>query len=214
MAIVQNPLINRASGSVGTTIFSKYKDKNVIRAKNVFPMPPPSAAQIAQRKKFSDASLVYQLLANFMKTHPIRLPKHLTYLPYFMKNNLKCFSGDSDVVNLTLLQNLKLCRGNFTNYTSPVIQPIAPNNFRCWAETNTHVTPNIYWDCSYFLGFDSAAKEFRFGYNPSMKSAVNFTPYTPNSTIYLFCVLLFRNINTQEMFIGNSFYCGSHYYSI
>lgn len=49
MAITQNPLIGRASGAYGGTVFTTFFNKNVIKTKPVTVRNPKTAAQIAQR---------------------------------------------------------------------------------------------------------------------------------------------------------------------
>ena len=52
MAIVQNPLIGRASGSAGGATFQHYDGKNIIRRKPSFFVDNPSPAQVEHRLKF------------------------------------------------------------------------------------------------------------------------------------------------------------------
>lgn len=49
MARVQNPIIGRASGSLGSTVFSTYLDRNVIKSKPIEVKPSNTPAQANQR---------------------------------------------------------------------------------------------------------------------------------------------------------------------
>lgn len=58
MAVTQNPHIGRSKGAFATAIFSKWKDKNVMRGKPITVANPRTPAQILQRKKFAVTTAV------------------------------------------------------------------------------------------------------------------------------------------------------------
>lgn len=56
MAVVQNPIIGRARGSVATTTFTTWKGLNVIKAKPISVSNPQSEGQLKQRGRLSFVS--------------------------------------------------------------------------------------------------------------------------------------------------------------
>lgn len=65
MATVQNPIVGRASGSLGNTVFLKYNDKNVIKSKPLEVKPSNTPAQANQRALLKKvAGLVRDLSAS------------------------------------------------------------------------------------------------------------------------------------------------------
>lgn len=65
MARVQNPIVGRASGSLGNTVFLKYNDNNVIKSKPLEVKPSNTPAQANQRALLKKiAGLVRDLSAS------------------------------------------------------------------------------------------------------------------------------------------------------
>lgn len=53
MAVTQNPIIGRAKGSMGNTVFSTWKGKNVIRLKPLEVTPSSTPPQVENREKLA-----------------------------------------------------------------------------------------------------------------------------------------------------------------
>jgi hypothetical protein len=64
MAITQNTLIGRASGSVGGATFATWKGKNVLKSKATSVANPNTAPQQLARSIFSSAVAVYRMAAS------------------------------------------------------------------------------------------------------------------------------------------------------
>jgi hypothetical protein len=98
MAIVQNPIVSRASGRVGTSVFSKWKKKNTIKSISINPYPAPTPAQASQRSKF-------MYFTNFFTSIKQLLPLLFTsskgrMSPYnmCMRSNISLFTDDGSLV--------------------------------------------------------------------------------------------------------------------
>ena len=98
MAITQNPLIGRASGTFGGAVFSKLYNKNIVRSKPVSISDAKSPAQLSQRAKFTAAHAFLSQIADFIA---------LTYAPtseersgyssamsHFLRNNMTFVDPD------------------------------------------------------------------------------------------------------------------------
>lgn len=112
MAIVQNPLINRASGAVGNSVFSKWKNRNVLKSKSINPYPSPTPAQVAARAIFKNC-IDFQLPIKpywpyICKSKQIKLsPSN-----FFVKQNRNLFTAGTDIILLDNIKYLNFCYGN------------------------------------------------------------------------------------------------------
>lgn len=114
MAVVQNPIINRASGSVGNSVFSKWKNKNTLRSKSINPYPEPSPAQLIVRSKFSAASRYASMLSNSYSF--IFRSKSIALSPRnrLIRNLLAKIDNSDFKLPLASLQSLVLSTGSIT----------------------------------------------------------------------------------------------------
>jgi hypothetical protein len=91
MAIVQNPLIGKASGKAGNIIFQFQYGKNTIRAKPIYITPNPSLAREFVKKRMAKAN---GLLKNNSSIIVSYAPKALTECPtssFFLSQITKNF---------------------------------------------------------------------------------------------------------------------------
>lgn len=107
MAIVQNPLINRASGSVGNSTFSKWKNKNTLRSKSINPYPAPSSPQVAARAIFKNCSEFFLQLKDFFPYLFLSKKGNLSALNSFVRRNRNLFTPDANII--TDVSAFKLC---------------------------------------------------------------------------------------------------------
>lgn len=129
MAVVQNPLIHRASGSVGNSIFSKWKKKNTLRSKSIMPYPSPTPSQALARQRFKNCT-------NFF--HPLLVYQRLLFksvsighsaLNQFVKSNLSLFNSDSSIISVPLISQLLFSTGNVESFFQNAIVPITSLRF-------------------------------------------------------------------------------------
>lgn len=106
MAIVQNPLISRASGSVGNSIFSKWKNKNTLRSKSINPYPAASPAQLVNQQKMKDLINLYSLLKPYRTLFYSKKNSKYSYLSFLVKQNMMAFVGDVNVVESHLVPSM------------------------------------------------------------------------------------------------------------
>lgn len=103
MAIVQNPLINRASGSVGNSVFSKWKKLNTLKAKSITPYPPPTPKQIINRNVFAKAQFYVKQISqsrHFMYLSPSAKISYINYLTRIFASKIDPSTLLFDVSNL------------------------------------------------------------------------------------------------------------------
>lgn len=112
MAIVQNPLINRASGSVGNSTFSKWKNKNTLRSKSISPLPPPSSQQVAHRAQFRNCSMFFSILQPYKSFLFTSYNKKISALNAFVKLNCNLFSADTNIIYMPNINSLRFSSGN------------------------------------------------------------------------------------------------------
>lgn len=102
MAVVQNPIIGRAKGSLANTVFSTWKGQNVIKSKAISPTNPNTAAQQLQRNLFSRAVLFTRMIAQALLYFYSSLNLKMTEFNYSVRNFTKAIllpSGDLDVAS-------------------------------------------------------------------------------------------------------------------
>jgi hypothetical protein len=115
MAIVENPIIGKASGSVGNIVFSTWKEKNVIRTKPFTCRNPKTPDQVSNRQRCKKLMiLLRQVLNNINVAYAGSVPGMSSH-NHEMSINLKnCFIGrtqDIDPAMFVLCDN----DGSFVN---------------------------------------------------------------------------------------------------
>lgn len=111
MAIVQNPLINRASGAVGNSVFSKWKDRNVLKSKSINPYPSPSPAQVAARAIFKNC-IDFQLPIKPYWPYICKSKKNqLSPCNFFVKQNRNLFTAGTDIILVPSIVKLNFSYG-------------------------------------------------------------------------------------------------------
>ena len=90
MAITQNPLIGRATGTFGGAVFSKLYDKNIVRSKPVLVSVSQSDASKTIRAKFSAMSGIILNMISFItavfKPADMKMPAYSYVLGHALKN--------------------------------------------------------------------------------------------------------------------------------
>ena len=86
MAIVANPIIGRASGSVGNATFSQWKGRNVLKQKPTIVTNPRTALQVANRTKFSLLMQLGKLMEIVCKIGFLQ-DKSISWLNNFVRHN-------------------------------------------------------------------------------------------------------------------------------
>lgn len=120
MAIVQNPLINRTSGPVGNSIFSKWKRKNTLRSKPINPYPLPSPAQVAARTKFKNCSETFMQLSDYFPYFFPLASNNMSVVNFFVKQNLNLFTPDANIIYESSVPDLVICTGKLPAAYRPV----------------------------------------------------------------------------------------------
>lgn len=112
MAIVQNPLISRASGTVGSSIFSKWKQKNTIRSKSINPYPSPSPAQQLCRDRFMYYSNFFSFVRSYIPVLFTSVSKKISPYNSCMRENISLFSGLGGLIPVGKVSSLKFSKGS------------------------------------------------------------------------------------------------------
>lgn len=139
MAVVQNPVIGRASQSYANVTLTTWKGINVLKAKPLKVANPRSEGQTAQRTAFSSAVVFCKGALNLMRIGFKKLAIRKSEYNVGMTKNIKNFSDtvpnqmliSANAVisqgNNATLDSLTVTGGTTTelNWTSPANQPNA-----------------------------------------------------------------------------------------
>ena len=132
MAITQNPLIGRASGSVGNFTFSTLYGHNIVKTKSMGTSLPPSAAMILQRNKFANCVSFYKKNMSLLGFHLASMAVKMSAFNAFVKLNIGIFSTVANTAISTAAVDLKFAIGSLD-----VITPVT-----CVATTLLKITIN------------------------------------------------------------------------
>lgn len=112
MAIVQNPIIGKASGSVGGVTFTTWKGKNVLKSKPTSVSNPDTPAQKTQRSKLTLIVSVYRLIAAMVVIGFENLAIGKSIYNAFVSQNIQDATLGSAVGPATLVpENLLVSKG-------------------------------------------------------------------------------------------------------
>lgn len=132
MAIVQNPLIARTSGSVGNSVFSKWKRKNTLRSKSINPYPAPSPSQQLNRDIFAAAIVMAnQIKPYFTYFYRGKSLKKSVY-NIILSNIISCFDPLTLKLDTQKISKIILSAGTLPASSSWQLQD-AFDQFYCWA---------------------------------------------------------------------------------
>lgn len=116
MAIVQNPIVGRASGKVSNNVFTKWKGKNVWKSKPLTVANPQTDGQLKQRSKFQFlvhlASLIGILIKKGFKELAIGKTE---YNVFQSKNSLNAFLSWSGLAWVPDYSKLEISQGSLDN---------------------------------------------------------------------------------------------------
>jgi hypothetical protein len=100
MAIVENPAIGKASGSVGNVVFSSCYGLNIMKTKASNPKNPRTPAQQFNRWRFKKVrDLVCPMLKYINPAYAGSIPNMSPYNRVTSINKLHCFVGDTDEID-------------------------------------------------------------------------------------------------------------------
>jgi hypothetical protein len=103
MAIVENPKIGRARGSVGNVIFSSQFGKNTLRTKPFNPKNPKTPAQQFQRGRFKKVSDLVRPMLKYINPAYADSRKDMPPFNHVMSINIKhCYIGDTHEIDPSL----------------------------------------------------------------------------------------------------------------
>lgn len=177
MAIVQNPLINRASGSVGNSVFSKWKKLNTIKSKSITPYPEPTQSQLRNRNIFKKAQLYVSQMSvakNFIFLSP---SAKISYNNYLCSVLMSCIDIDSLLPHVLMFPILLLSKGvlpfhfefvlsiSETKFVAEGNTPLIPKYpeeemegllmmYREETDTWMFFSPDYFVDCYHSIEFD------------------------------------------------------------
>ena len=89
MAIVQNPITGRSRKKFGNAVFSKFYDKNIIRAKPNSVKNPKTPGQVNQRSKFKLMVATSRTLLGMIRISFQNMAKNKSAFNAFMQTNIK-----------------------------------------------------------------------------------------------------------------------------
>jgi len=93
MAVVQNPIIGRARGSVATTTFTTWKGLNVIKAKPISVANPKSEGQVQQRGRLRFISRLSRRVGALIRRNYAILAVGKTSFNAFAQDNFSRFDS-------------------------------------------------------------------------------------------------------------------------
>ena len=88
MAVTQNPLIGRASGSVANFVMGKWKDKHTVRSKPLTVANPRTDKQINHRNRFKMLISIYKIISTAITLGFVAVKSTMTELNGFVKANM------------------------------------------------------------------------------------------------------------------------------
>lgn len=191
MAIVQNPLISRASGSVGNSIFSKWKSKNTLRSKSINPCPEPTILQAAVRAQFKNC-VEFFTPAKFYSAYLFAsASSRLSAINSFVKQNVNLFSADSNIIHAAGIVRLIFSRGTIESFFQVSVSPVG----YCQSAVGGSYLFGYSLDDSnvrtIVFAVDLFTKQlhvFASAYGSSNAVICNFSPDLIGHDIYYFCV--------------------------
>lgn len=120
MAIVQNPIIGKASGSVGGVTFTTWKGKNVLKSKPTSVANPNTPGQKTQRSKLTLIVLIYRLIAGVIAIGYENLAIGKSVYNAFVSQNIQDATlGSSTTVATLIPASLMVSKG--TIGTTPLV---------------------------------------------------------------------------------------------
>lgn len=190
MAVVQNPLIHRASGSVGNSVFSKWKTKNTLRSKSILPYPSPSPSQTLQRNKFKNCSTFFLPLKFISSLMFLSASTYLSALNSFVKQNISLFASDSSVIAYSNISSLQFSSGTIESFFQVSVSNTA--YLQC-AVGGSYLFDYSISDAdvkTIVIVVDDTNKDclfFESNYDSSQSVICNFEASRYNHDLYFFC---------------------------
>lgn len=116
----QNPIVGRSTGKLANTIFSKWKQNNVVRSKPLEVANPRTEAQQIQRSKFAFLLVIAQSLGMSLRAGFREVGTKMTEFNKFMSTNLnsQVIQGHSPNWQLSY-PDLKLSMGSLDPTSAP-----------------------------------------------------------------------------------------------
>lgn len=116
----QNPIVGRSTGKLANTIFSKWKQNNVVRSKPLEVANPRTEAQQIQRSKFAFLLVIAQSLGMSLRAGFREVATKMTEFNKFMSTNLnsQVIQGHSPNWQLSY-PDLKLSMGSLDPTSAP-----------------------------------------------------------------------------------------------
>lgn len=207
MAIVQNPIINRASGRVGSDVFSKWKKHNILKSAPTTPYPPPSSAQQDQRYKFSYLIAFWNQFSELKDFIFINKKTLNTSFSAFMHRNLWLMVSYSEKPLESMVPLMVFSEGELTKLRVTLFEVIS-NYFNL---TVTPILPFSSFDISDYYGLI-----WIYNYTTNVLTAFwTEAPYafeyisvpldnSPGNHFFIFC----SYYNALTVKSSKSIYCG------
>lgn len=125
MAVVQNPIIGRARGSVATTTFTTWKGLNVIKAKPITVANPSTAGQVRQRGRIRFISRLGGRVAQVIRRNFAVLAVGKTAFNAFAQFNFQAFDlVDAPGLAFPSTQQLRTSQLRFSPNNLDLVLPV------------------------------------------------------------------------------------------
>jgi len=160
MAVTQNTLIGRSSGSVGGVTFATWKGLNIMKSKAVSVANPDTIAQQKQRNKMALIVGIYRLISSIVqvgfKTQAVGKSEYNA----FVSDNIKtAISADSSAVATLDPELLTIAKGTIGVVEIDDVTQSGPEDFAVnW--TDTIPVGGASSDFAYALAYDPTADVF------------------------------------------------------
>lgn len=189
MAVVQNPLIHRASGSVGNSIFSKWKGKNTLRSKSIAPYPPPSLLQSVQRTKFKNCIEFFSTFRPYSQYLFSSSNNRLSSFNSIVKQNVSFFAPDANIIHVASIIRLIFSIGTIESWFDAKVQSvgfaqlaISGNYLLSYADDASDVKSIAFIVDSY----SKALHVFESAYGSSLSVLCSFDPSLVSHEMFCF----------------------------
>ncbi len=124
MAVTQNTLIGRTSGSIGGVTFSTWKGLNVAKSKATSVADPKTTAQLAQRARMKNAVAIFKTLGSIANRGFVEGANGMSGYNVFISQNIKNGSiGPDPAVRLLNPSAFIISSGTLEN--TPITSAIA-----------------------------------------------------------------------------------------
>jgi hypothetical protein len=208
MAISQNTLIGSTKQSVGGVTFTKWKGRNVIKAKAVSVANPRTPAQTANRNRFSGTSKFYSNFKSTLSLAFLRMMGNVTDGNKFASMNRMCFSTDVIGIDPAEIGNLRLAEGSLGSFSDMAASELSAGRVMIGGSYVSNPSKSMPTDMFRFVVFNETGDSMMFYDALATEGAVSArfaANFSAGDTVHSW---VFSYSATGRL-LSDSVYCGS-----